>query len=159
MRFLCNSFFCANLSAQKQKKQDMASFTGKIYLDCPRGWRLSTQLRSPLKPLDTIVLWCWKGFWESLNRAIKMLRHASFSDSCTPDRCSFSSRVLQYGNPKFRTWFYFIFLFYYYFFSVKEDAIPNWKNYNDQTYSCLRDRRLSVSWEPNWGPPLNPSIQ
>jgi len=36
---------------------------GKTYIGCPRDWRLSAwcpedQLRAPLKPLNTIVLWC-----------------------------------------------------------------------------------------------------
>ena len=35
---------------------------------------------------------------------------------------------------------------------------PDWKNNSDQTCTCLRDWRLSVSWQPNWGPALwNPS--
>jgi len=45
-------------------------------------------------------------------------------------------------------------------FDMKQESIsrrgcfPDWKNYNDQAYSCPRDWRLSASWgNPIEGPP------
>ena len=35
-------------------------------------------------------------------------------------------------------------------------GLPEWKNNNDQTYSCPRDWHLAASWEPIEGPPGKP---
>ena len=34
---------------------------------------------------------------------------------------------------------------------------PYWKKITDQTYRCLRGRRVSASWGPYWGSPWIPS--
>ena len=52
-------------------------------------------------------------------------------------------------SPTIYTWF----IWGKYYLSINMD----WKNYNDQTYSCPRDSRLLALWWPNWGPPWNPS--
>ena len=45
------------------------------------------------KLLNTIVLWCARGFRRSLICAPMMKRDASLSDRCTSDRCSFWCRL------------------------------------------------------------------
>ena len=50
-----------------------------------------TRLRATLKTLDMIVLWWSEEFQGALNCSPMMPRDAILSDSCTPDRCSFSS--------------------------------------------------------------------
>ena len=50
-------------------------------------------IKSPIKPLSTIVLWWSEGFQVALNRVPMMPRDASLSDSYTPDRCCFSSLI------------------------------------------------------------------
>ena len=51
-----------------------------------------------LELLDTTVLWCSRSFWRALNWAPVMRRGVSLSDSCAPDRCSFSSHCKE-GKP------------------------------------------------------------
>ena len=48
-------------------------------------------IEDPLKPLNTIVLWCTKGMNEVLNNSPMMPRDASLSDRYTSDRWCFSS--------------------------------------------------------------------
>ena len=43
-----------------------------------------------------------------------------------------------------------IYIFSIGFFSID----PDWKKYNDKTYSRPRDYRLSASWGANRGPPM-----
>ena len=58
---------------------------GQLYLGI-----MGDQLSARLIPINTIVLWWMGRFGRALNRAPMMPRDASLSDSCTPDRCSFS---------------------------------------------------------------------
>ena len=53
-----------------------------------------TQLRGPLKPLSTIMLWCSMGFRGAFNWMHMMPRDVSLSDSWMPDRCSFPTWYL-----------------------------------------------------------------
>jgi len=63
---------------------------GIIYLGCPQEVRASQHngvpIKSPLKPIDTIVLWYVRG----PQLAPMMQRDASLSDSCLPVHCNFS---------------------------------------------------------------------
>ena len=53
-------------------------------------------MRKPLKFIDTIVLQCSMGFrGPSIEPPLPFYRDAIFSNSCTPDRCSFFSAWLQ----------------------------------------------------------------
>ena len=47
-------------------------------------------IEDPLKPLNTIVLWCTKGMNEVLNNSPMMPRDAILSDRYTSDRWCFS---------------------------------------------------------------------
>ena len=61
-----------------------------IHLYCPDCGKIAVEtsvsrhnggpVDDPLKPLNTLVLWCIRGF-----------KGGPLSDNCTPDRCSYSS--------------------------------------------------------------------
>ena len=48
-------------------------------------------IKGPIKHLNTIVLWCKGGFMGVLHWSPMMPRDVSVSESCTSDRCCFSS--------------------------------------------------------------------
>ena len=51
--------------------------------------KMGAQLRSPLKPLNTIMLWYTGGFMGGHQFSPMMPSKSSLSDNCTFDRCSF----------------------------------------------------------------------
>ena len=77
---------CTTVSADHAVKNHKFLAFLPSYLGIMEVW-----LTVPLKPFDTKVLWCLRGFWEAVNRVPMMSSNARLSDSCTPDRCSFSS--------------------------------------------------------------------
>ena len=55
---------------------------------------------------------------------------------------------------------WYIFFYLPHIFSVEDTVVrPEWCFSYDQTYSCLRDLRLSASWGPSWRLPLKPLEQ
>ena len=63
---------------------------------------MGTQVRAPFKPLSTIVLWYMGGFKGAFNWAPVIPRDVSLSESCTSDRCCFSSLEACQSLPKVR---------------------------------------------------------
>ena len=50
-----------------------------------------------------------------------------------------------------------IYIYIYIYWLQYIDNFPDWKNFNDQAYSCPREGRLSALWGPNYGPSWNSS--
>ena len=103
------------------------------------GWQslgiMGAQLRSPLKPLNTIVLWCTGGFSEPWIGPPWCREKLAFRSAARLVAVLFPVWVWARVHGVFNT---------------------NKKKGSDMKCSCPRDCRFSASWGTNWEPSWSP---